>query len=175
MKCVACSKELGTKEVLYTEDKQAYCSNPFTCNDEHPNSVSNIVARSAAVKMFTEDEIRMNFFDMNNIPEDMKNRVIKIATKPQSIRLSQFDIAYYLIALQEQKGLSSLGESVRYCIQLAMDAEPIETRQESPAVTHNDVKVTELSDGIRFVVPVPEIPKTVNVDWDKEKKEKRRK
>jgi hypothetical protein len=181
MKCVACSKELNKKDVIFTEDKQPYCSNPFTCNEHHPNSVTNIVKRGGAVKMFTEDELENSIFDRLQVSNEVKERVIKIANKPQSIRLSKYEIAYYLLMLQESKGLASISESVRYCVNIAMTQEPIagvspvDTLESSDAVDqssaypnfNNIVEETKGVHGALTGIVVPDIPKSVNVDWDK--------
>lgn len=189
MRCTACNQELNRKEVVFTEDKLPYCPNPFACNDNHPNSVQNILARGAAVKLFTEVELEDNIFDRLNITDEMKDRILKVATKPQSIRLSKYEIAYYLLALQEDKGLSSISEAVRYCVNLAMKEMPlskegkivpmqpkgiIEPKQkediiviEAAPADANELKekATKLVlNGEKIVVP--DVPKSINVDWN---------
>jgi phage FluMu protein Com len=148
MKCLACNKELAKKEVFYTEDRNPFCGNPFTCSEEHPNSVKNIVARSGAVQLFTEDELETNLFQNLDVSDEMKDRIMKIATKPQSIRLSKVDIAYYLIQLQENMNFSSLSECIRYCVTLAMENEPIGTPMKEDA----DDTQTQEESGIKIVV-----------------------
>ena len=149
MKCVACSKELTKKEALYTKDRQAYCVNPFACTDAHPNSTANILKRQGAVTLYTEDQLESTIFESLNVPEHIKERIVKVATKPQSVRLSKIDIAYYLVALQETKGFSSLAEAIRYCVDIAMEQEPILgiERKEKPAT------LPEKPSGIVAVVP----------------------
>lgn len=127
MKCTACEKELSRRDVLYTEDKQPYCVNPFTCNDKHPNSVKNILARGGAIELFTEEELEKNLFENLDVPEEMKERIIRVATKPQSIRLNMVEIAHYVLELQDRKKLESISEAVRYCIRKTMADEPLET------------------------------------------------
>lgn len=123
MKCIACSKENLKRETVYTEDKTPYCHNASTCNEQHPNSVENILARQGAVKLYSEEELDSVIFENLNVSSDMKNRIIKVATKPQSIRLSKIDIAHYLVNLQETMGMSSLSEAIRYCVTIAMQKE----------------------------------------------------
>lgn len=125
MKCTACHTELTKKETLYTEDKLPYCINPYTCNDNHPNSIKNILARQGAVKLFTEDELESVTFHSLDVSAEMKERIMKVATKPQSIRLSKLEIAHYLIELQEAKEFSSLSECIRYCVSETMKIHPI--------------------------------------------------
>lgn len=167
-KCVACFKELGKKDVVFTEDKHPYCSNPFVCNDAHPNSVQNIIARGGAVKMFTEEELETSIFDRLAISDEMKDRIMKIASKPQSIRLSKYEIAYYLLQLQESKDLASISEAIRYCVNLAMRVEPVDGVEapdsiESPdeptlfeqmsgiTEAHTDPHVVEKSKGVKII------------------------
>lgn len=184
-KCNGCYKELNKKEVVYTEDKIAYCKNPFECSDVHPNSVANIVARGGAVKMYTEDELENNIFDRLNISDEMKDRIIKVASKPQSIRLSKYEIAYYLLQLQATKELASISEAVRYCVNFTMEQEPIDVpvndvpeSEESAdlieaisgvheALTEETPKKLKLDNTGTLSFKVPDVPKSVNVDWSK--------
>lgn len=158
-KCNACFKELGKKDVVYTEDKQPYCVNPFVCNEFHPNSVNNIIARGGAVRMFTEEELETNIFDKYNVSDEMKERVMKVANKPQSIRLSKYDIAYYLLQLQATRELSSISEAVRYCVGLAMEQEPIVEPVDSvPVDESSDNEPTfDLRDPITNPEPLPDV------------------
>lgn len=169
MRCVACFKEGTKKDFLFDENKNVYCVNPFTCNENHPNSVKNIIARGAAVKMFTEEELELNFFEINGVSDEVKERVLKVATKPQSIRLSKFDIAHYLLQLQDLRGLASISEAVRYCVMYTKRNMPIDASDEGlivPDEESSDETVPDVpvSEGIKFVVP--EITKSVNVDWN---------
>jgi hypothetical protein len=183
MKCTACNKELNRKEVVYTEDKQAYCPNPFSCNDNHPNSVPNILARGGALKLYTEDELEENIFDRLNITEEMKDRILKVATKPQSIRLSKYDVAHYLLALQEEENMTSISEAVRFCVHLAMQVRPlgrkgkIVPQQPTGDIVPEDIEVVEAAPveaqelaekAIKLTsdpIVVPSMPKSINVDW----------
>lgn len=159
MKCLACHKELGKKEVVFTEDKHPYCINPFACSNTHPNSVANIVARGGAIKMLSEEELENNLFNRTDISDEMKDRIMKVATKPQSIRLSKYEIAHYLLQLQEVKELSSISEAVRYCVNLAMEMEPIRTEQETTMEKEfkTFIKTGELRDPITNPVPPSEV------------------
>lgn len=158
MKCSACGRELTKKDVLYTEDRQPFCRNPFDCNDDHPNSAKNIIERSGAVQMYSEEELERNVFDSLHVSDEMKERIMKVATKPQSIRLSKVDIAYYVLWLQERKGFSSLSEAIRYCIQLAMQVEPMEY----PSATEEE------ESNVFTVADAPPAPPKINTKKDDE-------
>lgn len=177
MKCTACNKDLNKKEIVYTEDRQPYCQNPFTCNDDHPNSVKNILARGGAANLYTEDELENNIFERLNITPEMKERILRVATKPQSIRLSKYEIAHYLLAKQDEKDLSSISEAVRYCVQLAMEMEPIgspRSIQVRPAPEPElqvfqeaaEKSAEELQEEAKQKITIPDMPKSINVDWD---------
>ena len=63
----------------------------------------------------------------------MKLKLERIVKKPQSIRINDYAIAYYLLTLKEQYGLSSLSEAIRHCVSYAMKANPLEQQeQEQP-------------------------------------------
>jgi Arc/MetJ-type ribon-helix-helix transcriptional regulator len=162
MRCSACGRELNRKEVLYTEDRRPFCSNPFVCNQDHPNSPDNIIARNGAIRMYSEEELERSIFESLHVSDEMKERIIKVATKPQSIRLSKVDIAYYILQLQETKGFSSISEAVRYCIQLAMQVEPMEhTFKEEATTEEEEPKVIKVAD-------VPPAPPKINTKKDEE-------
>lgn len=154
MKCSACGRELTKKDVLYTEDRRPFCRNPFECNGEHPNSVKNIIERQGTVQMYTEEELEHDILESLDISDEMKERIVKLAVKPQSIRLSRVDIAYYLLRLQEKKNISSLSEAIRYCIRLAMQVE--HTFVEESATEDEKTEVIKVAD-------VPPAPPKVNV------------
>ena len=162
MKCTACGKEHTKKEIVFTEDRLPYCKNPFECNDDHPNSVKNIVARGGAVQMFTEEELEENMIDTLDVPDELRERIVKLAGKPQSIRLSKLDIAHYLIMLQETRELASISEAVRYCVTLAMRVDPIKPE--------DIAKLEPAKESVKLTgepITIPDIPKSVNVDWSK--------
>lgn len=158
MKCSACGRVLTKKDVLYTEDRRPFCRNPLECNDEHPNSAKNIIERQGTVQMYSEEELDRDVLENLEISDEMKERIIKLATKPQSIRLSRVDIAYYLLRLQEAKGLSSLSEVIRYCISLAMQVEHTFTEE---SATEEETEVIKVAD-------VPPAPPKVNVAKNEE-------
>lgn len=173
MKCLACGKEGTKKDFLFDENKKAYCVNPFTCNEHHPNSVPNIIARGGAVKMFTEEELELNFFEIKHISEEMRERIMRVATKPQSIRLSKFEIAHYLLELQDKRGLSSISEAVRYCVLYTQKHMPIDAADEGlevPPDESSDVfeeesipaPVIEKSKGVKIIPATT----SINVNWD---------
>jgi hypothetical protein len=188
MKCVACEKELNKKDLLYTEDKQAYCVNPFTCTEEHPNSVKNILSRGAAVRLFNENELEENLFDKLAVSDEMKERITKAVSKPQSIRLSKVPIAHYILAKQEEEGLASISEAIRYCVEIAMKIEPltgkVPTRQNREEIrealltraqeleAQSLVAQTKGTSGALTGIVVPDVPKSLNVDWDAIKKQR---
>ena len=132
MKCTACAKELSRKEAMFTKERDPYCPNPFNCESiNHPNSVKNIVARGGAVPLYTDEQIEFDMLKNLDLTPEMRDRIQKVATKPQSIRLNRQDIAYYLLKLQETHKMASISEAVRYCVNFAMENSPIETKEET--------------------------------------------
>jgi hypothetical protein len=115
--------------------------------------------------MFTEDELELNFFDMNGISEEMKERIMKVATKPQSIRLSKFDIAHYLLELQDKRGLASISEAVRYCVLYTKKNMPIDAADDGIEVPQDESSEYVDMGTVPPSIKVPVVPKSVNVDW----------
>jgi hypothetical protein len=172
MKCAACGKERERKHMMFTKDQSAYCPNPFECkHDLHPNSVKNIVNRGGSVDLLTMEEIDKDVLKNLNLTPEMRDRIQKVATKPQSIRLNRQDIAYYLLKLQETHNMASISEAVRYCVNYAMENAPIETKKNEMFVVNqpNESSLVEQTKGVHGAltgIVIPNIPKSVNVDWD---------
>lgn len=191
MKCVACGKEMTKKDLLYTEGRELVCVNPFTCTEHHPNSVQNILARGAAVRLFNEEELETNTLENLNVSDEMKKRIITVVTKPQSIRLSKLPIAHYIVAkMDESPDLNSISEAVRHCIELAMAVEPLSDKSGNESIEKSrkeqrqasreaalkraqelEAHSEETSKALTGIV-VPDIPKSLNVDWDEIKKQR---
>lgn len=185
MKCVACGKERVMKELLYTADKELVCINPFQCNENHPNSVKNILKRGDAVKLYTAAELEDNIYEQLNIDDETKAHIERLL-KPQSIRLSKVAIAHYLIELQKYRGLASISEAIRYCVSYTMKHLPVDAADEGLEVPEGDYESSDdvrdpISNpvpigeetGIKFIVP--DVPKSVNVNWDDVKTEAKKK
>jgi hypothetical protein len=150
MKCAACNKELTRKEAMFTKERDPYCPNPFNCEStNHPNSVTNIVNRGGAVSLYTDDQIESDMLKNLDLTPEMRDRIQKVATKPQSIRLNRQDIAYYLLKLQETHKMASISEAVRYCVNFAMENSPI--TEEKPKQEHIVVS------GLTGIV-IPDVP-----------------
>jgi hypothetical protein len=117
MKCLACQRELSKKETLYDENHDPFCSNAAICNDEHPNSVKNILARQGAATLYTEKELEVNEYENLNLPEDVKDQVLKMVKRPTTVRISDVSLAVHLVQLKDNYGLSSISEAIRFCVQ----------------------------------------------------------
>jgi hypothetical protein len=96
----------------------------------------------------------------------MKERILKIATKPQSIRLSKVDVAHYLVKLQDSnEDLDSLSACIRYCVQKTMALEPIAdvvTPEEQDPRTLPHIKEEE---EVVEPEPVPEEPEEEEMEF----------
>ena len=129
--CQVCEKPLKKKEARYDDYGRVYCPNPFECTEEHPNSPQNIVKRGHAYALYdhkTYATRKLEGFD--ELDDETKLKLERIVKKPQSIRINDYAIAYYLLTLKEQYGLSSLSEAIRHCVSYAMKANKIEQPQQ---------------------------------------------
>jgi hypothetical protein len=154
MKCTACAKELSRKEAMFTKERDPFCPNPFNCEStNHPNSVTNIVARGGAVPLYTDEQIEFDMLKNLDLTPEMRDRIQKVATKPQSIRLNRQDIAYYLLKLQETYKMASISEAVRYCVNYTMENSPIETKEQKSIVEE-----TKGTSGALTGIVIPDIP-----------------
>lgn len=128
--CQVCEKPLKKKEVRYDEHGRVYCPNPFECTEEHPNSPQNIVKRGYACDLYDHKTYATRKLEgFEELDDETKLKLERIVKKPQSIRINDYAIAYYLLTLKEQYGLSSLSEAIRHCVSYAMKANQIEQPQ----------------------------------------------
>lgn len=144
MKCSACGRELTKKDVLYTEDRRPFCRNPFECNDEHPNSVKNIIERQGTVQMYSEEELERDILESLEISDEMKERIVKLSVKPQSIRLSRVVLPITCFVCRKRK--VSLVYLKRSAIELslAMQVEPVEHTFTEESATEEVIKVADV-------------------------------
>lgn len=126
--CTACNAERKANNLLYDpETLNPYCSNPYICNENHPNSVQNLIKRqnekflvSYAVANEAHEKYLLEQFDSSIV-----DRIVQIITKPMTVRINNPDLAKFLIELQESEGFDNMSETVRHCIQLMQESKGI--------------------------------------------------
>lgn len=123
--CAACGAGRKAKNLRY--DPQTflpYCDAPHICNEQHPNSPLNLIQRQAVAELVTSEQIKEAYQQHlieNYTDSDAAGKIHRLMLKPTTIRIMDPDMAEYLVNLQESKGLASLAETIRYCIQVMME------------------------------------------------------
>jgi hypothetical protein len=123
--CAACGAGRKAKNLRY--DPQTflpYCDAPHICNENHPNSHLNLIKRQAVADLVSSEEIKEAYQQHlleNYTNSDAAGKIHRLMLKPTTIRIMDPDMAEYLVNLQEDKGLASLAETIRYCIQVMME------------------------------------------------------
>lgn len=123
--CKACGKERKKKGlIMYTEDTLTpYCNNPYICNDKHPNSPANLVTRHSVVELIPyetasiimEERLKSKYADRG-----IYDMVAKILETPSTVRISEPEMAEFLVGIMLEYGFESKSDAIRYCIQEAM-------------------------------------------------------
>lgn len=122
--CTACGAERKKKGIAYhpfTFDP--YCSNPYICNEKHPNSPQELIKRGEQLDLIDSDNVAQKyaeFLSLTHSPQHAE-RIRKMISQPITVRISQSSVAGALVQMQESLGLSNISETIRHCIQIAID------------------------------------------------------
>ena len=121
--CAACGKERKSKYLKYDpETLKPYCDNPFICNDEHLNSVKNLIKYQKESQLISFEQaseaFRRQLMESYKNDKDIVSRIQSILTKPSNIRIQDPELAKFLVEFQDEKGFESLSETFRYCVQV---------------------------------------------------------
>ena len=123
--CAACGKERKTKYLRYdAETFKPYCENPYICNDLHPNSVKNLITNQTEIGLLTYEQASEGYkaYLMSSYNNgDVVSRIQAILTKPSNIRVQDPEMAKFLVEFQDEQGLKTLSETIRYCVQVVKD------------------------------------------------------
>lgn len=131
--CVACGK-MRKKLMYHPETLAPYCVSPYICTVHHPNSVDQVLERGKEIKFIDlETAIREHKEKLiENYNREEVERIRRLATQPQSIRLSDPEIAEFIVSIMKTESLSSVSEAVRYCVGIAMRQYHAEEEEEQP-------------------------------------------
>lgn len=125
-KCAACGTERQIKKVMYhPESLEPYCESPYKCNDDHPNSPKNIIARSEYLVMLPFEEAQKRFLawlKLNHPDLEETERIRKMCSFPISIRITDVAMAQFLLSLEKKMEFKSMSNTIKYCIESLMNA-----------------------------------------------------
>jgi hypothetical protein len=123
--CAACGKERKSKALRYdTESFNPYCDNPYICNDEHPNSVKNLIQnQKETVLVPHEDAVNAYREHLSAVykDSDIVQKIHRMLTDPITIRVQKPEMAKFLVEFQQENDLDSLSETIRYCVEVVME------------------------------------------------------
>jgi Arc/MetJ-type ribon-helix-helix transcriptional regulator len=119
--CNACGVERKKTKVLYDPDQfMPYCEHPYICNDEHPNSPKNMIARGEELKLLELADATEKFHQwlaLNHPDKEKAARIRRMVTQPITIRIGSPEMAQFVLDLQDEFSFSSVSDTIRYCIQ----------------------------------------------------------
>ena len=147
--CTACGKSRRRDDILYsTEDLNPYCANMTTCVDEHPNSYKNFAKTQKTVPMVPYSEAVDVYKQQLKDDSDAEDiAALDLTTKPQTLRIPEFKMAKYLLALKEERDLSSMNLLVISIIEdhmnLNVKAQTLVKIDEAKAQSAEDFKQQE--------------------------------
>lgn len=158
--CSACGKERKKKGVLYhPETFMPFCDNPWVCNDEHPNSPKNLIARGVELELIHLEEAELKFNQqvvLNQPDPEIAQKIRKMVKNPTTVRIGDPRTAEFILELQKKFGFGSVAEAIRYCI---------ETVRENEDTFYKDlVKAEQQKENEDFVAELEAIPEEVKAE-----------
>ena len=131
--CVACGK-MRKKLMYHPETLAPYCVSPYICTVHHPNSVDQVLERGKEIKLIDlETAIREHKEKLiENYNREEIDRIRRLVTQPQSVRLSDPEMAEFIVNIMKTESLSSVSEAIRYCVGIAMRQYRAEEEQLEP-------------------------------------------
>lgn len=125
--CAACGIERKKKGILYHPvDFMPYCNNPYICNDDHPNSPKNLIQRGEELTLISLEEAQENFqkwLALNHPDKEIAEKIQRMVKNPTTVRIGSPELAQFVIETQNKFAFSSVADTIRYFIQLAMENE----------------------------------------------------
>jgi hypothetical protein len=118
--CSACNKDRKKSKLVYDEGFRAYCLKPHECNEEHPNSTSNLIRNGRQATLFDYDNAVKRFASENT------GETIRLLDAPVTIRLTDIQQAQF-IERQCKELQVTTSEFIRSLIDTAMRSVVIET------------------------------------------------
>lgn len=123
--CAACGKERKSKALRYdTTDFNPYCENPYICNEDHPNSVKNLIAKQRETKLIDHDEaVEAYRKHLSAVYEDsdIVQKIHRMLTSPVTVRVQKPEMAKFLVEFQKEHNIDSLSEAIRHCVEVMME------------------------------------------------------
>ncbi len=123
--CTACGKEHKTNHLLFDpETLLPYCTNPYICNLNHPNSPTNLIKRGAELLLVTYTQANAAHEKqlLDKYDPEIIEKIRKLIVKPLTVRVQDPEMAKFLIELQEQMNFDTMSDLIRYCIQLLQES-----------------------------------------------------
>jgi hypothetical protein len=174
--CSACGKERKKRGILYhPETFMPYCDNPWVCNDEHPNSPKNLIARGGELELIELEEAELKFNQqivLNQPDPEIAQKIRKMVKNPTTVRISDPRTAEFVLELQKKFGFGSVAEAIRYCIETVRENEDTFYKDLVKAEQHQTEEKAEEELKRIFPDPVQEEEKESVEEVNKEAAEK---
>lgn len=153
--CAACGAHRRRKTILYDpRTLEAYCHTPYICNEEHPNSTKNLLQRGSELELVTYEDAQQLLkaaLEANLSVGTEADQVRRMVLAPTSIRISDPDLAKFLLDLKKEEGLSSISDAIRYCVwQVMKERERVEKGIEEKKL-QNEIQAAVLN------TPAPDV------------------
>lgn len=170
-RCTACNMERKPKNLRFDpKDFKPYCANPWSCNEDHPNSPKNLIRNQKETMLVEHAQAHAayeTYLRLHYANSDRVQQMHKMLKHPTQFRITDPEQANYLLDLQEQIDAGSLAEVIRYCIDFTRERLAIENYH--GAVKVEQVKHDKEQTAQRTVASINDpAPKAANANDDLE-------
>lgn len=117
--CAACGRERKKGIVYHPVTFMPYCDNPYTCSPDHPNSPENLIERGYQQEFLDYDEADTRFKEFLKLNYDptKAEKIRRLVLNPFTVRIGSHELAEFLLQLQDELGIPTTSEAVRWCIE----------------------------------------------------------
>jgi hypothetical protein len=143
--CSACNKDRKRAKLVYDEGFRAYCLKSHECNEEHPNSTTNLIRNGRQATLFDYDNAVKRFANENT------GETMRLLDAPVTIRLTDIQQAQFIEQQCKAREVTT-SEFLRSLIDSAMRSEsyePVEVKDPGQPSPETIEKVTD-SDDLTF-------------------------
>ncbi|CAB4142646.1 hypothetical protein UFOVP451_36 [uncultured Caudovirales phage] len=138
--CSACGKDRKRAKLVYDESFRAYCLKSHECNENHPNSTTNLIRNSKQAVLFDYDNAVKRFASENT------GETVRLLDAPITIRLTSIEQAHFIEQQCKERGQST-SEFIRSLIDNAVNNLPA---IEVIKVSEKGDKESDEGDGLTF-------------------------
>lgn len=127
--CEACGTDRKQRLLAYDPNSfMPYCSHPYICNEDHPNSTQNLIDRGDVRELLNYDDALERYKEhllTQHASPDVVQAIRNMIEKPTLFRVLEPEIAEFVVKLNKTLEHSSVSETIRHILRCMMNSEAV--------------------------------------------------